>query len=336
MKQINKKDKNYGIAILRVLLSYMVVIDHFYNKKIKKKYKHILYYHIPTFFLISFYYTHKTFATFNIDKIKLRFQRLVIPYIMWNLIAFLLNNIYYFIAGKECIHTIKDFFITLLYGNMLIVPLWFQNILIFTSIVITIITLYFKNIYLLIFQILIIISFNLQYTGENYNFFHSNFPIIFSNTYGRFIDTLPHSLAGFFIGIFNIPNKLNIYKCRTIISGILIILFISKYNWDKNLLGFKYGGTRLNIAAIFIFLIFFSFPIISNKKIKKYFDIFSNYTAGIYFVHYLIGRGYIVKFILSNKIETLYGCLILYIISYCVCFLLDKIIGNTHLKHLIK
>ena len=183
---------------------------------------------------------------------------------------------------------------------------------------------------------MIIISFNLQYSGVNYNFFHSNFPFIFSLTHGRLFETLPHSLAGFFIGIFNIPIKLNNYKCRAIISGILIILFISKNNWDKKLLGFKYGGTRLNLAAIFIFLIFISFPIIRNKKIKKFFDVISIYTAGIYFVHYLVGRGFIVKFILSNKIETLYGCLIIYMISYCLCFILDKFIGNTHFKHLIK
>lgn len=49
-----KKDKNYGIAILRVLLAYMVVIDHFYNSKRKKKFLHILYYHIPTFFYCLF------------------------------------------------------------------------------------------------------------------------------------------------------------------------------------------------------------------------------------------------------------------------------------------
>lgn len=42
MKKNNKTDKNYGIAILRVLLALMVVIDHFYNIHLKKGFIHIL------------------------------------------------------------------------------------------------------------------------------------------------------------------------------------------------------------------------------------------------------------------------------------------------------
>ena len=35
MKTNVEKEKNYGISILRVILSFMVVIDHFYIKKKK-------------------------------------------------------------------------------------------------------------------------------------------------------------------------------------------------------------------------------------------------------------------------------------------------------------
>ena len=92
MKIYEKKQKNYGIALLRVLLSFMVVIDHCYNKRKKKVFMHILYYHIPTFFVLSFYFTYHTFATYNISKIKLRFERIVIPYFVWSIICWLLFN----------------------------------------------------------------------------------------------------------------------------------------------------------------------------------------------------------------------------------------------------
>ena len=68
-----KKEINIGIRLLRVCLSYMVVMDHFYNSKKLKKYHHILYYHIPTFFLISFFFTFKTLTSFNIDKYYRRY-----------------------------------------------------------------------------------------------------------------------------------------------------------------------------------------------------------------------------------------------------------------------
>ena len=43
-----KKEYNLGIEILRVFLSFMVVLDHLYNKKKLKKYYYILYYLFPT------------------------------------------------------------------------------------------------------------------------------------------------------------------------------------------------------------------------------------------------------------------------------------------------
>lgn len=44
MKTNVEKEKNYGISILRVILSFMVVIDHFYIKK-----KNMFIYYIITY-----------------------------------------------------------------------------------------------------------------------------------------------------------------------------------------------------------------------------------------------------------------------------------------------
>ena len=337
MNEKEKKHKNYGIAILRIILSFMVVVDHFYDLKKQKKFAHILYYHIPTFFLMSFYYTNNTFITFNIPKIKLRFQRLVIPYIFWNIFSFILNNIYFLLLKRLCYHTIYHFIENLLNGHMFIIALWFQTILIFTTLIVVIIIFSFKKEYLLIFQIMMIVSYRFQYSGENYHFCIKYLTIHNKFTYGRFIETFPNSLSGLFIGSSNIPNKFKLYKLRTIIFSILGLILISKYNFDENLLGFKYGGIRNNIAAVLIFLVFFfSFNIVTNKKIQKLLNIITNYTAGIYFIHNLIGKSYFLESLLGNKIHSTFGCLIIYFISYMFCFFMDKIIGNTKLKHLIK
>ena len=335
---VQKKEKNYGIAILRVLLAYMVVIDHFYDSKRKKKFLHILYYHIPTFFLLSFYFTYNTFSKFNITKIKLRFERLIIPYFYWSVIAWIINNIYFYILDQKCSHTLYAFFHNILNGHIFILALWFQNILILTTLVITIIVFFFKNEFLLIFQILMIISYIFQYSGYNYYFFKNYFSTNYYNTYGRFFDTFPNSLTGFFLAALNIPNKIQTHKIRNIIISLIVLVIISSNKFENNLLTFKYGGIRLNIASICIFLIFFFFPSSININIKfiKLIDIITNYTAGIYFVHYLLGKGYIMKFLLAKKIKTFFGCFLLYIFSFLVCILLDKLIGKTKLRHLIK
>lgn len=337
MKKGNKINKDYGISLLRVILSFMVVIDHFYNDKNKKKYVHILYYHIPTFFLISFYYNCKTLISFNINKIMLRFKRLILPYFYWNVISFLLNNIYYYQFKRKCAHTLLDFLQGLLCGKLFIVALWFQIVLIFTTLISTIIIFLFKNNYLLIFQILMIISYRFQYSGENYNFFKKHYNKIYLVTFGRFIDTFPDSITGIFISSLKIKNKIYNYKKRTILISIFTLFILSKYNFDESLKHFKYGGLRLNIAACCIFFLFLlSFDKLQNDKIKKIIDILSNYTAGIYFTHLLIGNTYSIRFILGNKLNKIFRCFIIYIISYGFCFFIDKMFNNLNIKYLIK
>ncbi len=336
MKNSNKKEKNYGISILRVILSFMVVIDHFYDKKRKKKFLYILYYHIPTFYLLSFYFTYNTFSSFNVSKIKLRFERLIIPYISYTTIGFILNNIYYYSFNKNCKHQISDFLESLINGHIFVIPLWFQYDLIFITLILAIIIFTFKHNYSLILLNLFILSYLLQYSGVNYHFIKNNFTVHYSLTYGRFLESLPNSISGFFIASFRLVDKLKYFKLKSIILGIIIIIIISIFKFDIKLLSFKYGGIRKNIASICLFEIFYFICNNINRYFIKIIDIVTKYTAGIYFLHTIIGHGYIMKFILGKKINTINGCFILYIITYIVCFLMDKLIGKTKLMHLIK
>ncbi len=87
---------------------------------------------------------------------------------------------------------------------------------------------------------------------------------------------------------------------------------------------------------LYFFCIFFSFEKVKNILIIKIIDILSVYSPGIYFIHIIIGKSYIIKILLANKINTIFGCFNIYIITYIFCFFIDKIFGNTNLKHLIK
>ena len=75
---------------------------------------------------------------------------------------------------------------------------------------------------------------------------------------------------------------------------------------------------------------------VRNTKIIKLLNIITNYSAGIYYLHDIVGTGLNIKFILGNKIDTLYGNIIIYLRSYMLCMFIDKIIGKTRLKYLIK
>ena len=330
------KELNIGIRILRIFLSFMVVIDHFYNSKLVKHYSYIIYYHIPCFFLISFFFTYRTFISFNINKIKIRFERLLIPYFCWSLIAWIKRNLYYYIMRREFIYSIKDFYISLINGHILNVVLWFQNILILVTLLFLIIIFLFKKKYLFIFELLYLLSYILQYSGINYFFFLKNFSTHSRSTFGRFFEAIPLAITGFLLASHNIMeiNKRN--KKSVFFHSLIILIIITKYQVFSEINNFKYGGLRLNLAAFCIFMIFslipskiYRFDLKNNIIIK-----ITNYTGGIYFTHYLIGNGFICSSIIFVKKKTIIGCLIIYLMSYIVSCIGFKLLGNTKLKHL--
>lgn len=329
-----KKEINIGISILRVCLSFMVVMDHLYNKKKLKKYLYFLYYHIPTFFLISFYFTYKTLTSFNSSKIKVRIERLLIPYFSWCTISWIIRNIYFYIFKQDCRHSLKDFFINLTNGHIFDVVLWFQNILILETILFLIVIYIFKNNHLFILTLLGIICYLLQYTGANYKIFnklsHHN-----RLTFGRFVEAFPNALTGFLLSWKDILNKLQKKKNLTIFYSLIVLFLITKYKVFSDLKTFKYAGIRLNIAAICIFFIFslISFQI-KIKLINKIILQLTSYTPGIYFTHVLIGKGYLGKSINLVKKGTILGCAIIYLISYTISFIGATIFKKTKFKNL--
>lgn len=261
-----KKQNILGIQILRVFLCFMVVLDHLYSGK---KYIYLLYYHIPTFFNISFYFTYNTLISYNIRKIKLRLERLFIPYFIYSIISWIIYNIYFFILKVKCRHTIKDFIINIIDGHQFNYVLWFQNNLILLTILFLIIIFIFRNKYLLVLFLLAILAYILQYTGFNYYFFKKNFSLLTGATFGRFAEAFPNAFTGFLLSKIDKQINLKKYYKKFIIISTIILVIISKNHTFDNIKTFKYGGIRLNLAAICIFLLFFSLPIenLRNKKI---------------------------------------------------------------------
>lgn len=220
------------------------------------KYIYFLYYHIPTFFIISFYFTYNTLISFNINKIKLRFERLLIPYFSWSFISWLLINIH-LLSFKIFLNTFKLFLYDLMNGHMFNVVLWFQNILIMQTLIFLIIIFLFKKNYLIILSELSVIAYILLYSGINYSFFNNNFSFKTSSTIGRLVEVFPFSLTGFFLASTNIFKMLNKYRKITVFNCLAFLIIITKFTIFVDIQNFKYGGFRFNVAGICIFIIFF-------------------------------------------------------------------------------
>ena len=123
-------DRNLGIQILRFLLCLWVVFVH--CSHIKRQHEKIFKkgFHVPGFFMLAFYFFYPILYDRRINKIIQRFQRLLIPYILWPAIViilnFIFNNIFNIISFNNSFFIQKKIFVN--------IPIYLYYFLIFTYI----------------------------------------------------------------------------------------------------------------------------------------------------------------------------------------------------------
>lgn len=82
----NISNINLGIELLRMIISFFIVIYHIYPRNVKTIISSFIFYFLgfytSIFFLISFYFSFKMFSSGNITKFKERLIRLFLPYII--------------------------------------------------------------------------------------------------------------------------------------------------------------------------------------------------------------------------------------------------------------
>jgi len=342
MKKLNdrKKKINFeGIQILRMLLSLWIVLIH--CCKIRNRILIILLinhpFHVPIFFIISFYFFYDKIYFRSLNKIKIRFERLLLPYIIFPIIILLLNNVFFVEVNLNSPYrklTFFDFVNQLIFGFGIHDIFWFQFFVVFLSVFFLIIEFICKNNFLFILQLMLIICYVLQYLDIVYKYF-IKFKEKSYRCFGTIIEIIPYTVTGFTLASYNLINKTNKSKeKKKIIFAIIIILFfIEKYNIIRSSRGFRYPGIDQNVGGICL-IIFFSFITFTKKPIFLFiFKHITNYTGGVYYLHIVVMN------ILKKKIsfignKTFLGGFIIYIICYFVCFIGMKIFGNTKLKNL--
>ena len=231
---LNKKEKYIrkiylGIEVLRMILSFLIVDVHFYDfRKTKNKLllfpRYALIFYVPTFFIISFYFSFNTFISKNIIKKKERLQRILIPYVIWPFIFWIR---FYYIYFKKDNKKFKNLYYHLLIGDGYhsVDVFWFQFNLILITICFYIIILLFKKNYLIYFKIIFIILCIYNFSGYNKKFFTKyNHPV--SHSIRPIANSFIFSLTGFFFGSIKLLDLL--YKNRKIVT--IIIFPITLFN----------------------------------------------------------------------------------------------------------
>ena len=336
MKANIKKNKNklyIGIQILRIIFSFHILVFHCINKtKYKSKLIKSVLIDLKTFFIISSFFSYNTFTSRNILKIELRFKRLLIPYILWPIIFFIINNSNS-INNIYLLSNIKYLYYQLLIGNGIHSVFWFQFNLIFVSIIFLITIFLIKKRYILYLFIIAILCFLFKITS-----FYKKMNVKFKNIAYFSIQPIPSSFIslffGFYLSFIRVIDKINKNKYIAIILFLSIFCFYIYGNEIYN----KYIYLSFFISdfsAISLFLLFMVFPF-DKIRINIFYNIIkiiSNYSGGIYYIH-----NKIILFLdsINIKIErrSMKICIINYIICYNICFLGHFIFKKSDLKYL--
>lgn len=339
-KPINKKQFNYGLALLKSFLSFLVLLSHNFDIRTTKN-KIIIFmflhrrFHVPSFFIMSFYFMYNNLLTINSIILFRRLIRILAPYVGWPIIIWIMNNILNIILAKKFPDSFEELKFQLLLGNRFIQPLWFNWMLMLITILFYLIIYVSKNQTIFVFLILLIIFYIFQYSGFAYkNHFKKN-PSFNFYPAGFFFESFPFALTGFIFGHYKILEFLKKNKMKTIIISFLIYKTIVDYNIFANLNGVRYQGIQLNIRAICIVFIFAVFPSenITNAHIKKLLISITSNSVVVYYLHVPI-HFYFIYLFNDIKKRNFLGMIITYLICYFIGFVGMKIFGKTPLKYL--
>jgi hypothetical protein len=284
----DKKEFNISLSILRMYLCFVVVNDHLFNIS-TLKYKYLVKFlqngiSVPIFFIMSFFLCYKLFSLNDTMKIKLRLERLIIPYFFWPIIIWSFNNIFHFCLKLKLKISLYGLIIQILTGHNFITVLWFQlNLIVITLLMIFIHKLFYKNTFYILINLLII-SYFFQYSNINFKFF-SQFSFYTRYPFGRLMEAFPFCISGYIFGSLGIIIYLKKKRIKAL-QILVSILFISiKYSIFLQIKGFLCQGIRVHIISITIFIIFALNPFEKIIIIKAYIIFLTNYTSGIYYLH---------------------------------------------------
>ena len=326
--KVNNKTINYGIQLLRMILCFWILSFHclekneinyflFYMTKTK-------FYHVPCFTFISFYFSCNIFFDRNIIKFKRRLERLLIPYIIWPLIIFIINNIFYK-RNSISWHQLK---IQIIIGRQFMVPLWYLFSMIFITITFFILSNLFQNHFIVFIKLLMIFSYIFQYSSS-YRFFEEykrNVKLPILDT----ISILPLSIIGILFASSKLIEFFQRNRKNSLFFSFILLFLLFKYNIFVELEG--YNGIINIFSSLFFFVGFYLLPIENiYSLIQKIIKQITSYTNGIYCM-----QSKTISFIRANfgLKGNFKSCIIIYLFSYLVSFVGMKICSKNKFKYL--
>ena len=328
------RNYNYGIALLRMLMCFEVVVSHCWIGSVSiysLPFYRLRGLAVPVFMFLSFYYSAKYFSTIDYTKTKKRIWRVVYPQIGWAIIYWIVL----IILQIRMDITFTDLLWQIVSGHSpkLNPSMWFQTVLIaLTFVFILIFSLIKIKKGLLILFFLTLVSLFFQYSGYNLILFDS-LRYELKSPLGRFSEMIPYASLGYLVAHYNLFNRLKTKRKLCLITFGIISLILSLYKLIPTAPGFGYSNNNnllvVFFAAGFAYLLPFERVSEKSRNILKY---VTRYTLGIYCMHRLVGE---ILSMIRLELTGLIRCVIIYIIAFFISFIMCKL-SSKYLKQLVE
>ena len=330
-RTINYDKINYGFSLLKMLMAFEVLLGHFaiweqYDPRIVWPFREMVSLAVPSFMILSFYLTAKSFLSRDDKKFKVRLKKLIMPQLIWAVIYYVIYVLIDLTRHKNLSDSPMDLFWQMLTGHSrnLNPSMWYQADVIVVTILFYLIfrKLNEKKGYLALI-IMTVACYFLQFSSINRALFGE---LEFELKYplGRIAEMIPFAFIGFSIRYFNLYEKLK--KFRYIVMPLCIVLFFAGYYipWPE-VKDFGFSGFAKPYLALCIVTFAYLVPLENlNLPLKKAIVKITDYSLGIYCIHRLINTLLLV-FVPSFQPQSFERCIVLYIVCYFVCFLISRI-----------
>ena len=341
VKSISKELKTtiVGVVILRLYMCFLVVNTHLGGTTLFEA-EGLLYvfqaYHVPVFMLLSFVLCAKYFLEPTKEGIVKRILRCLIPFVVWGIISFLLELVFYKMD-------ITALLWQLFTGLPVNVSMWYLIILFWISILFwTIRLLTNRKVFLIIISALAVISIISQYTGLNMLIF-MDAPYNIQKSFGRVAEMLPLASIGILLSL-AIPYlsklKRRFHVMIFLGSGVLLVLLLLlKWlfpSFDK-FPGQDYNGLLLIVMSILLVATAYTNPLnfINNEKFINITKWVGKYTMGIFCIHIVLGL--YLQWLFGYwgwPTGTILIVVVAYLLSYLLSFLIS-LIPNKYVRMLV-
>ena len=341
--------RKVGLDLLRVALSFEVVIDHFWHQEgltgIWAFLSDMRSLAVPCFLLMSFYLTANRYATSDGAWLKKRFGRLCVPYFVWPLIYYVLIVACTALSPTFVASTLKttelshygfdlavngwDLVRQWTFGldRRLVHQFWFHsNLIVWTAGLFLLLKVVARE-RLRVAALVgcIMLGLVVQYSGLNV-FLFDRFCFEFKYSVGRLFATLPYAAVALLIGLQRkrIDEVTSSTKALFAAIGLFLLFFVHYSGGFPRPHGLGYQGVSLLLMALGTVTFFACLPLNRAPAIVvSGIGWISKFCMGIYCCHLAVG--WALHAWLFPKIgvgfESLSACCWIWGVSWLLCFL---------------